>query len=150
MIKSKRSILSLFSPVINKTMRNMKCLDGPALPERWQSLQTRAVAPSRYHASGVGTHLLHSTCAMSPSSAEGSSSRLLPYVSPPCAYTHQVTHFFLLVISMATDKSLTLRFSHLGCSAKKETVVAQTRGTTLILQHIRFCSPAISHNKINY
>lgn len=61
---------------------------------RWHFSQTRVVARSHYHGSGVGTHLLHSTCAMSPSSAEGSCSRLLPYFPSPYAHSHQVTHFF--------------------------------------------------------
>lgn len=66
---------------------------------RWHFSQTRVVARSHYHGSGVGTHLLHSTCAMSPSSAEGSCSRLLPYFPSPYAHSHQVTHFFFCSLS---------------------------------------------------
>lgn len=109
---------------MTKTNKNKRQrLEGLPVTVRWHFSQTRVVARSHYHGSGVGTHLLHSTCAMSPSSAEGSSSRLLPYFPSPYAHSHQVTHFFsfffLLVISMATDKASTLCFSHLGCKTQR-------------------------------
>lgn len=122
--------------LITKTNKNkQQRLERLPVTVRWHFSQTRVVARSNYHGSGVGTHLLHSTCAMSPSSAEGSSSRLLPYFPSPYAHSHQVTHFFFFARYLHGNRQSV--DSMFQSSWLQDTAVAQTRGVTLTSQYIR-------------
>lgn len=101
----------------------------------------------------------HSTCAMGASAK--SSPRLLlylpsPSVPPPSnAYSRQVTQFFfLLVISMATDKASTLH-AVIVTAWLENTEVTETWGLSLTYlkpKNVRYVNvvTACSENRFNY